>query len=111
GAAVLVKRVARRWGARPPGPAPRAGMTKQGLMLRVDELETRGYMRRVPGPEDAGAKVVRLTARGRRYVAEARRAVAAVGARARRELGDRRYEALRSSLEQLVGMGGEVTEE
>lgn len=79
-------------------------------MLIVDDLETRGYVRRVPDLEDARAKVVRLTARGRRYVGEARRAVAALEARARRELGDRRYEALRSALEELVGLGGEVTE-
>ena len=37
-------------------------------------------MRRVPDPEDARAKVVRLTARGRRFVAEAWRASAAVEA-------------------------------
>jgi DNA-binding MarR family transcriptional regulator len=86
-------------------------MTKQGMMLLVDDLEQRGYVRRVPDPEDARAKAVRLTARGRRFVAEARRSVAAVEARARRELGDRRYEALRDSLEQLIGVGGETVAE
>jgi DNA-binding MarR family transcriptional regulator len=101
----------RRSGTRLTELARRARITKQGMMLIVDDLENRGYVRRVPDAEDARAKVVRLTARGRRYVAEARRAVAALEARARRELGDRRYEALRSSLEQLVGMGGEVIEE
>jgi DNA-binding MarR family transcriptional regulator len=80
------------------------------MMLVVDELETRGYVRRVPDPDDARAKVVRLTARGRRYVAEARRAVAAVEARARRELGDRRYEALWSALEELAGTAAETPE-
>ena len=89
-----------------PDLARRARMTKQGMMLLVDDLETRGYVRRVPDADDSRAKMVRLTARGRRFVAEARRAVAAVEARARRELGDRRYEALRDSLEFLVG-GGE----
>ena len=69
----------------------------------VDDLESRGYVRRVPDEEDGRAKVVRLTARGRRYVAEARRAIAAVEGRARRELGDRRYLALRSALNLLVG--------
>jgi DNA-binding MarR family transcriptional regulator len=72
----------------------------------VDELEERGYVRRVPDPEDARAKLVRLTARGRNYVAEARRAMAAVESRARRELGWRRYAAFRATLEELVG-GGE----
>jgi DNA-binding MarR family transcriptional regulator len=63
----------------------------------------------VPDAEDARAKVVRLTARGRRYVAEARRAMAALEARARRELGERRYEALRDGLELLIS--GEGAEE
>jgi DNA-binding MarR family transcriptional regulator len=103
--------VDRRWGTRLTDLARRARMSKQGMMLLVDDLEQRGYVRRVPDPEDARAKVVRLTARGRRFVAEARRAVAAVEARARRELGDRRYEALRDSLEQLIGVGGETSAE
>jgi DNA-binding MarR family transcriptional regulator len=109
--AALFMNIDRRSGTRLTELARRARITKQGMMLIVDDLENRGYVRRVPDAEDARAKVVRLTARGRRYVAEARRAVAALEARARRELGDRRYEALRSSLEQLVGMGGEVIEE
>jgi len=67
-------------------------------------------VRRVPDPEDARSKMVRLTARGRRYVAEARRAVAAVEARARRELGDRRYESLRSALEEMIGAPAEPLE-
>jgi DNA-binding MarR family transcriptional regulator len=99
----------RRSGTRLTDLARRAGITKQGMMLIVDDLEQRGYVRRVPDAEDARAKVVRLTARGRRYVAEARRAMAALEARARRELGERRYEALRDGLEMLVS-GSEVTE-
>ncbi|HSJ51836.1 MAG TPA: MarR family winged helix-turn-helix transcriptional regulator [Actinomycetota bacterium] len=96
----------RRSGTRLTDLARRARMTKQGMMLLVDDLENRGYVRRVPDPEDARAKVVRLTARGRRYVAEGRRAIAAVEARARRELGDRRYESLRVALEELIELGG-----
>lgn len=103
GHAALFMHIDRRWGTRLTDLAKRARMTKQGMMLLVDDLENRGYVRRVPDAEDSRAKVVRLTARGRRFVAEARRSVAAVEARARRELGDRRYEALRDSLEILVG--------
>ena len=77
-------------------------MTKQGMMLTVDELEERGYVRRVPDPEDARAKLVRLTAKGRRVAAEYRRAVQGLEQRARRDLGDRRYDALREALEALV---------
>lgn len=111
GHAAVFMHIDRRWGTRLTDLARRARMTKQGMMLLVDDLEQRGYVRRVPDPEDARAKVVRLTARGRRFVAEARRSVAAVEARARRELGDRRYEVLRDSLEQLIGVGGEIAPE
>lgn len=97
----------RRSGTRLTELARRARMTKQGMMLLIDDLEERGYVRRIPDPQDARAKVVRLTAKGRRYVAEARRVVAALEARVRRELGDRRYEALRASLEELIGPSGD----
>lgn len=103
GHATVLTNIDRRSGTRLTELARRARMTKQGMMLLVDDLEARGYVRRVPDPEDGRAKVVRLTARGRRYVAEVRRALAAVEGRARRLLGDRRYEALRSALEALIG--------
>lgn len=107
GHAALFMHIDRRSGTRLTELARRARMTKQGMMLVVDDLEQRGYVRRVPDPEDARAKVVRLTARGRRFVGEARRVAAAVEARARRELGDRRYETLRDALELLVGLSGD----
>jgi len=104
GHAAVFLHIDRRSGTRLTELARRARMTKQGMMLVDDDLEERGYVRRVPDADDARAKVVRLTARGRRFVAEARRSSAAVEARARRELGDRRYETLRDALEQLVGL-------
>jgi DNA-binding MarR family transcriptional regulator len=108
GHAALFMHIDRRWGTRLTDLARRARMSKQGMMLLVDDLENRGYVRRVADADDSRAKVVRLTARGRRFVAEARRAVAAVEARARRELGERRYEALRDSLDYLTGGVGEL---
>lgn len=104
GHAAVFLHIDRRTGTRLTELARRARMSKQGMMLLVDDLEQRGYVRRVPDPDDARAKMVRLTARGRRFVAEARRASAAVEARARRELGDRRYETLRDALEELIGL-------
>jgi DNA-binding MarR family transcriptional regulator len=100
----------RRSGTRLTELARRARMTKQGMMLLIDDLEGRGYVRRVPDAEDGRAKMVRLTARGRDYIAEARRAVLAVEAMARRQLGDRRYDQLRSSLEALIGEEEESAE-
>lgn len=91
--------------------ARRARMTKQGMMLVVDDLEGRGYVRRVTDADDARAKVVRLTARGRRCAAEARRTIQAVEGRARRLLGDRRYESVREALEELITESLETVEE
>jgi DNA-binding MarR family transcriptional regulator len=99
----------RRSGTRLTELAARARITKQGMMLIVDDLETRGFLRRVADPEDARAKVVRLTAKGRSLAAEVRRAVQAVDGRTRRTLGDRRYDTFVGVLDELVT--GEEDEE
>ena len=102
--ATVFMNIDRRSGTRLTELARRARMTKQGMMLLIDELESRSYVRRVPDPEDARAKVVRLTAHGRRCAAEARRIVAGVEGRARRDLGSRRYATMREGLEMLAGV-------
>jgi DNA-binding MarR family transcriptional regulator len=88
----------RRSGSRLTDLAERARMTKQGMMLLVDALESHGYVRRVQDPSDIRAKLVRLTARGRGCAAECRRAVQALESSVKRELGDRRYDSLREAL-------------
>src|SRR5437870_12075168 len=85
--------------------AERAGITKQAMMQVVDDLVSEGLVRRVPDPSDARAKIVKLTAKGLRQRAEARRALASVEARAKRRLGDRRYEAPRIALVALSPEG------
>ena len=80
----------------------RAGVTKQAMMQMVDDLQEMGCLRRRPDPEDARAKMVRLTARGLRQRAMARKAVQTVETRVRRQLGPRRYSALRTALEDLT---------
>jgi DNA-binding MarR family transcriptional regulator len=101
GHAVLFLTIDRRSGSRLSDLADHVRLTKQGMMLLVDDLESRGYVRRVPDPSDARAKLVRLTARGRRAAAECRRAVQGLEQRVRRQLGDRRYDTLREVLEEL----------
>lgn len=78
--------------------AQRGQVTKQAMMQLVDELQEMGCVRRVPDPEDARAKFVRLTAKGLRHRASSRKAIQAVDSRIRRRLGGRRYEALRAFL-------------
>jgi DNA-binding MarR family transcriptional regulator len=103
GHAVIALTIDRRMGTRLTELAERARMTKQGMMLLIDDLESRGLVRRVADPEDARAKTVRLTTKGRTYVAESRRQLQAVEGRARRALGDRRYDQVRSALEWMAG--------
>lgn len=102
GHASVFLHVDRRAGTRLTELARRARMTKQGMMLVVDDLESRGYVRRAPDPDDARAKVVKLTAHGRRAAGECRRVVQALETRTRRALGERRYEALREALDEML---------
>jgi DNA-binding MarR family transcriptional regulator len=44
--------------------AERAQLTKQAVGEVVSELEQRGYVERVPDPDDRRAKIIRLTDRG-----------------------------------------------
>jgi DNA-binding MarR family transcriptional regulator len=101
GHAALFLSVDRRSGSRLTDLAERTRLTKQAMMSMVDDLESRGYVRRVPDPSDSRAKLVRLTAHGRRAAAECRRAIQALEQRTRRQLGDRAYDGLRESLESL----------
>jgi DNA-binding MarR family transcriptional regulator len=54
--------------------ALRMGVTQQGASKAVAELETLGYLERVPDPADARIRRVRLSARGRAAVQISRRA-------------------------------------
>jgi DNA-binding MarR family transcriptional regulator len=111
GHAAVFLHIDRRAGTRLTELARRARMTKQGMMLVVDDLEGRGYVRRVPDAEDGRAKVVKLTAHGRRCAAESRRAAQALETQTRRLLGDRRYDTLREALEEVAATRGGFEEE
>lgn len=101
GALLLVDRA----GTRLTELAHRAAITKQAMMEIVDELESMGCVRRMPDAGDARAKIVRLTAKGLRQRAAARKTVQGVETRIRRWLGERRYEALRMTLTDLTPPG------
>jgi DNA-binding MarR family transcriptional regulator len=100
--AAVFGRIDRRSGSRITDLAEASRVSKQGMMALVDDLEAWGYVRRVRDPADARAKLVRLTASGRRAAAECRRAVQSTEQRTRRRLGDRTYRSLRDALETLT---------
>jgi len=106
GHAAVFLSIDRRSGSRITDLAGEARLTKQALMALVDDLESSGYVRRVPDPADARAKLVRLTARGRRAAAEYRRAMTAIDQRTKRQLGDA-YDTMVEALEELAAAEGE----
>jgi DNA-binding MarR family transcriptional regulator len=60
--------------------AARAGMTHQSMGELVSILEQRGYLERLRDPSDGRARLVRLTAKGRRTARDALREIAAIEA-------------------------------
>ncbi len=81
--------------------AERAQVTKQTAGFLVDQLERAGYVRRVPDPRDARARLVQIAERGWAAVEIARRTEAAVEAEWTTHLGRASATQLRRSLTRL----------
>ena len=88
-------------GARVTDLAESARITKQTAGCLVDQLERAGYVRRVPDPADARARLVRIAERGQSAVAVARVAEAEVEAEWTRHLGSTSARQLRRALTRL----------
>jgi DNA-binding MarR family transcriptional regulator len=78
--------------------AERALITKQTAGFLVDQLERAGYVRRVPDPRDARARLVQIAERGRAAVEVARQAEAKVEAEWTAHLGQEAIAQLRQAL-------------
>ena len=81
--------------------AEQALVTKQTVGHLVDQLERAGYVRRVPDPTDARARLVRMAERGLAVVAVARRVEAEVEAEWTAHLGGEAAGQLRAALTRL----------
>lgn len=81
--------------------AAQAGITKQTAGFLVDQLERAGYVRRVPDPADARARLVQIAPRGEGAVAFARAAEAEVEAEWTQHLGKQGTSQLRRALTRL----------
>lgn len=86
--------------------AHRARMTKQAMGQLVAAVEALGYVERRPDPDDARAKLVVLTDRGRRAAAAGIRGLVGLEDAWREELGERRFRDLRRSLVDLCAAFG-----
>jgi DNA-binding MarR family transcriptional regulator len=81
--------------------AEQALVTKQTAGHLVDQLERAGYVRRVPDPTDARARLVQMAERGQAVVALARTVEEEVEAEWTAHLGTATAARLRSALERL----------
>jgi DNA-binding MarR family transcriptional regulator len=88
--------------------AERLGVSQQAASKSVADLDRRGYVERTADPDDARARLVALTARGRGVIAAARQQRAALGDELAERLGERRVESARRLLLDVVAeLGGE----
>ncbi|MET0997243.1 MAG: MarR family transcriptional regulator [Marmoricola sp.] len=81
--------------------AEQALVTKQTATATVDRLEQAGYVRRVPDPTDARARLVVIAERGEAAIKVARKAEAEIQAEWVRHLGVPTARRLREALEKI----------
>ena len=89
-------------GVRPSQLADRVGITKQSVNDLLGHLEGHGYLLRVPDSVDGRARMVRLTAKGRRLQETIYVAAGVAQQQIEEILGPRRFAQLQSSLELLT---------
>ena len=82
--------------------ARRAHMTPQAMGELVDELEELGYVTRQPDPSDRRAKLIVLTARGRKAVDAGVQTIVGLEDHISQVLGVRGRQTLRELLAQLI---------
>ena len=81
--------------------AEAAQVTKQTASFLIDQLERAGYVRRLPDPSDARARLVCIAERGIAAQPVAEAAVAEVELEWRTHLGERQWTHLRQALTRL----------
>jgi len=86
---------------RPTELAERMQITKQSVNEVVRHLERRGYAERRLDPSDKRARLIRLTARGRKLEAIVRKYARVAERELARELGQRRFQEFRATLRKI----------
>ena len=81
--------------------ADQAQMSKQSAGVLVDQLEHRGYVRRVPDPTDGRARLIVIENRGRRAVEVAKATLDEILSEWKDYLGTRNFTLLQEILDQL----------
>lgn len=81
--------------------ADRAAMSRPSMLEIVDELESKGYVRRQPDPDDRRAKLIVPTKMGIDTISTAADVIDTLEQRFRELLGEQQYEAMRRALGEL----------
>ena len=84
--------------------ATRLHISKQAVSQLVQELETKGLVRRAPDPADGRASLIVFTKRGRQVVADTLDYFAEFEALVAAELGEDQLEALRELMTSLAAL-------
>ncbi len=87
---------------RPTELADQLQITKQSVNDLLAHLEQRGYLTREPDPTDGRARIIRLTAKGRRLEKTVNRAAQAAERHIAELLGPNEFSHLRHALQDLV---------
>ena len=82
--------------------AARANMTRPSMVELVDQLAKAGYLERRPDPRDGRAKLIHLTRKGRRVMAQAVRAVRDIEREYAATIGADRFEKMCRSLQTVL---------
>ena len=82
--------------------AERADMTKQSMGQLVKDLETQGYVERIPDPTDGRASLVKFTESGWQFLQDAYDVKLEIEAEYVAILGEERFQQLRDMLSELV---------
>jgi DNA-binding MarR family transcriptional regulator len=88
-------------GERPSELAARRRVSKQALNHLLGQLEQRGYLKRDADPEDGRSKRISLTPRGAKAIIVIRQAVTEMETRWAKRLGPKRFNELRTLLQEL----------
>ena len=89
-------------GQRPSALAARSGISRQAINHLITHLEQAGYVERYTDPANAGARLVRLTGRGRVLYHRIEATAVAVEAEWAEQIGAQRLADLRATLTDLL---------
>lgn len=84
--------------------ATRMGVTKQAAGEWVNELEAEGLLERIADPNDKRAKLIRLTAKGRRALLSGLALLTAMEDELAEDMGKARMKALGTTLTRLIAI-------